>query len=354
MNDKNLSLELANPNKTDQPDDPVECLGRSFVNDTERRDYYLAILADKLKDPEFRKIEGFPIGADEDILNLSDPPYYTACPNPFIGDFISYYGRPYDSSEKYKREPYAADVSEGRNHPIYNAHSYHTKVPHRAIMRYILNFTKPGDVVLDSFGGSGMLGVAAQLCGSKDEVLSLGYLVDDNGGIKTHKDERTTAQVGGRYAVVNDLSPIATFIAKNFNNCFNNAKLQHSINGLIQEVEEKLGWLYSTVHNTHDIPQACDLLSKGDYAAAADVAKGRLNYVLWSDLFICTECAYENIFWEAGVDLINSKINDQFNCTKCSSLIKKSKAERVENTLFDQALNKAIKQSKTVPVAIGY
>src|SRR5690606_16264127 len=108
-----------------------------------------------------------------DILNLSDPPYYTACPNPFIADFIAHYGRPYDSSESYKCEPYAADVSEGRNHPIYLAHSYHTKVPHRAIMRYILNFTKPGDVVLDSFGGSGMLGVAAQLCGSKEEIASL-------------------------------------------------------------------------------------------------------------------------------------------------------------------------------------
>jgi hypothetical protein len=27
-----------------------------------------------LRDPEFRKIEGFPIGEDEDILALSDPP----------------------------------------------------------------------------------------------------------------------------------------------------------------------------------------------------------------------------------------------------------------------------------------
>jgi hypothetical protein len=29
-----------------------------------------------LKEPDFRKIEGFPIGDDEDILALSDPPYY--------------------------------------------------------------------------------------------------------------------------------------------------------------------------------------------------------------------------------------------------------------------------------------
>jgi hypothetical protein len=86
-------------------------------------------------DPEFRNIEGFPIGLDEDILALSDPPYYTACPNPFIADFIQHCGKPYDPNKPYSREPFAADVSEGKNDPIYNAHSYHTKVPHKAIMR---------------------------------------------------------------------------------------------------------------------------------------------------------------------------------------------------------------------------
>ena len=28
---------------------------------------------------------------DEDILALSDPPYYTACPNPFVRDFIAHW-----------------------------------------------------------------------------------------------------------------------------------------------------------------------------------------------------------------------------------------------------------------------
>ncbi len=58
------------------------------------------------------------------------------------------------------------DVSEGKNDPIYKAHSYHTKVPHMAIMPYILHYTEPGDIVLDGFCGSGMTGVAAQWCGS--------------------------------------------------------------------------------------------------------------------------------------------------------------------------------------------
>ncbi len=125
----------------DGHDKPVECLGMTFPNDDERRKHFLAILQEKLKDPEFRKIEGFPIGSDEDILALSDPPYYTACPNPFITDFIKHYGKPYDPSKPYSREPFAVDVSEGKMDPLYKAHSYHTKVPHLAIVPSILHYT---------------------------------------------------------------------------------------------------------------------------------------------------------------------------------------------------------------------
>jgi hypothetical protein len=68
---------------------PVTCLGITFENDEARRAHFTEELRKKLQDPEFRKTEGFPIGSDEDILNLSDPPYYTACPNPWIADFIA-------------------------------------------------------------------------------------------------------------------------------------------------------------------------------------------------------------------------------------------------------------------------
>ena len=87
-----------------------------------------------------RDIEGFPIARDEDIIALSDAPYYTACPNPFIEEFIQEKGVPYDeATDDYQRKPFASDVSEGKNDPIYNAHSYHTKVPYKAIMRYIFH-----------------------------------------------------------------------------------------------------------------------------------------------------------------------------------------------------------------------
>ena len=153
-------------------------------NDEARRAHFTQLLAEKLKDPEFRKIEGFPIGTDEAILELSDPPFYTACPNPWLNEFISLWESQKETSdEDYHREPFAADVSEGKNDPIYNAHSYHTKVPHKAIMRYILHYTEPGDIVFDGFCGTGMTGVAANMCGNKNAVESLGYKVNEFGDI---------------------------------------------------------------------------------------------------------------------------------------------------------------------------
>ena len=143
---------------------PVECFGMTFDSDDDRRDYFLARLKEKL--PDLRQRPDFPIGEDDDILRLSDPPYHTACPNPFLAEFVEHHGKPYDPDETYHREPFAVDVSVGKTDPLYKAHGYHTKVPHRAIVPSILHYTEPGDVVLDGFCGSGMTGVAAQWCGT--------------------------------------------------------------------------------------------------------------------------------------------------------------------------------------------
>ena len=73
--------------------------------------------------------------------------------------------RPFDpATDTYDRPPFAADIKEGKNDPIYNAHSYHTKVPPRSILPYLLHSTQPGRLVLDLFCGSGMTGVAVQMC----------------------------------------------------------------------------------------------------------------------------------------------------------------------------------------------
>jgi len=320
---------------------PVECLGQTFPSDKARRDHYLKLLAEKLKDPAFRKIEGFPLGSDEDILALSDPPYYTACPNPFIEEFVRHYGKSYDPSVSYSKEPFAADVSEGKNDPIYNAHSYHTKVPHKAIMRYILHYTQPGDVVFDGFCGTGMTGVAAQLCGDRSVVTSLGYRVETDGTIlePRQEDGKTTwkafSKIGARHAVLNDLSTAATFIAYNYNTQVDSLDFDAQAKRVLGEVEKKLGWMYETTHTD-------------------GVAKGRINYTVWSDVFTCPECAGEVVFWDAAVDQVGKQILDEFKCPHCSAQITKRSLDRAWTTLFDESIKQTVRQAKQVPVLINY
>jgi len=320
---------------------PVECLGQTFPSDQARREHYLKLLAEKLKDPEFRKIEGFPIGTDEDILALSDPPYYTACPNPFIEDFIEQYGKPYDPAVPYSKEPFAADVSEGKNDPIYNAHSYHTKVPHKAIMRYILHYTQPGDVVFDGFCGTGMTGVAAQLCGDRATVQSLGYRVEADGTILAQEEEdgkpvwKPFSKLGARRAILNDLSPAATFIAYNYNTPVDVHAFEQEAKRILAEVEAECGWMYETLH------------SDGK-------TKGRINYTIWSDVFTCPQCAGEVVFWNVAVDKEAGQVRDDFPCPHCSADLTKRSLERAWITKFDSSIQQTVKQAKQVPVIINY
>ena len=57
----------------DKKNKKVICLGIEFDSEEKRREYFREQLRKKL--PELKKLEGFPIGEDEDIIDLSDPPY---------------------------------------------------------------------------------------------------------------------------------------------------------------------------------------------------------------------------------------------------------------------------------------
>ena len=346
---------------------------------------YRRRLAEKLKDPEFRKIEGFPIGTDEAILALSDPPHYTACPNPFLGEWLAEHARPYDpATDDYHREPFAADVSEGKNDPIYNAHSYHTKVPHKAIMRYILHYTQPGDVVYDGFCGTGMTGVAAQLCGDKAQVESLGYVVAKDSGIwepdawsarqaldrgakNPHPhlvNPQAFSRLGARKAVLNDLSPAATFIAYNYNTPVDAAAFERDAKRVLAEVEAECGWMYTTLHGCTDAEVAA-WAKRLDKCATAEEARelveaipsalrGRINYTVWSDVFVCPECANDIVFWDAAVDRDNGAIRDAFTCPSCKSTTTKRTSQRRRRQEYDRLLVRALEVAVQVPVSINY
>ncbi|WP_291825965.1 DNA methyltransferase, partial [Marinobacter sp.] len=342
---------------------PVECLGRTFPSDQARREHFLKLLAKKLKDPEFRKIEGFPIGSDEAILELSDPPFYTACPNPFIDDFIRHYGKAYDSTAPYIKEPFFADVSEGKYDPLYKLHPYHTKVPHRAIMRYILQYTEPGDLVQDAFAGSGATGVAAQLCGNKAVVESLGYKVDSDGLIYRHEiiEEKESwipfSKLGARISILSDLSPVAGFISYIYNTPSDPISFQNDAKRALRTAEAKYGWMFQTAHGPTDdqIQLAVEEINTKD---TPDLEKfcivGRVNYTVWSDVFVCPECSGDVVFWNTAVDIEGGKVNDKFSCPSCAASLTKRSMERKWQKFMDPYLGRIVEQAVQVPVMINY
>lgn len=276
-----------------------------------------------------RGIEGFPIGSDEDIIALSDAPYYTACPNPFIGDFIKENGTQYDeATDNYHREPFTADVSEGKNDAFYMAHSYHTKVPYKAIMKYILHYTNPGDIVYDGFCGTGMTGVAAQMCASPDNDYKI-LIEKEMEGVKW----------GGRKSILSDLAPIAAFIASSYNKHTDMAKLQQSAQDILEECRNRFGWMFETHHS-----------GSGFLGYNA----GHINYIVWSHCAICPHCGEEFVLYDMMWNPQTKKMSDEFVCPKCLSKIKKNDCEKSMTTEIDELTGKIISVKKSVPVLINY
>jgi len=360
---------------------PLECLGLTFKDDEARRAYFLDKLRQgleelntKLSGVPFSTVEdavahmqriekwpmgdevrlremaermqhgapgqdmlqrwkdevGFPHGEIEDILRLSDPPNHTMCPNPFIADFIKYYGKPYDpSQDNYHREPFATDVSEGKNDPIYNAHSYFTKVPHKAIMRYILYYTEPEDIVLDGFAGSGMTGVAAQMCGNPDPEFRRTIEVEWEAA------GREPPKWGARRIVLNDLGPAPTFIAANYNLVLDLDAFEREARRVLKELERELGWMYETLH-------------------IDGKTKGRINYTVWSEIFACPECGGEVVFLEEALDQETKAVKDTFPCPHCNVELTKTKLERLYQTVMDPLLGRPVRYTQRRPVLINY
>jgi DNA modification methylase len=318
---------------------PVTCFGLTFKSDNERREYFREELRKKL--PELKTIEGFPIGSDEDIIALSDPPYYTACPNPWINDLIEVWEKEKISkyrrniNEEYQREPFAKDVSEGKSNAIYRSHTYHTKVPHRAIMHFLLHYTQPGDIVFDGFSGTGMTGVASNLCDNQKEIESMGYVIEDREIYEIENGQKIkVSSMGKRHAILNDLSPAASFISSNYNFTTPYKDFKDKISHIINNLETKYDWMYKTRH-------------QGEHY-------GKINAVVWSDVFICKNCTQDLIYWNEAIDHKLGKVKDEFPCPNCGANSTKKSLDKKWVTKIDYLTQKNVTQVEQVPVLISY
>lgn len=251
-------------------------------------------LAGRLDD--VRNRPGFPLGDDDAIVGLSLPPFHTACPNPYVTDWLA--ESPSSDEDREDPGPYVTDITVGKGNAFYKAHSYPTKVPHPAIMRFLLHYTKPGDVVLDGFAGSGSTGVAAQACGQPDAKTR-----------KAIEDEMGKVPWGYRRAVLSDLSPSASVIAAGLNLPVDAAAFDKASKDILDRFDAELGWMYETTH------------TNGEPA--------RIEYTVWSEVFTCPECGSPVVFYDVAYNPRTGRVEEPFKCPghDCGAELDKGRLE---------------------------
>lgn len=287
-------------------------------------------LARLLADPAYRAAGGCPAGDPASLLALSEPPAATACPNPFLADWLEQTAPAQRQAPEgpYAREPFAVDVSVGKTDALYRAHGYHTKVPHLAIVPSLLHYTEPGDVVLDGFCGSGMTGVAAQWCGTAPE--SYRRLLE----AEWRAEGRGAPRWGARRAIMNDLSPAATFIAANYTRPFDVRAFATAARAILDEVDAELGWMYETRHT--------------------DGRPARIEYTVWSEVFACPSCGADITFTDEALDAETKRVRDEFPCPSCGASLTKKRLDRQRVARADRATGDVVPTPKRRPVLISY
>lgn len=200
-----------------------------------------------------------------------------------------------EGSEAYRNgkveTPFEGNIRAGKNTYVYDAHTYHTKVPPEGIAKLIEYYTRPGETVLDPFCGSGMTGVAA------GEI--------------------------GRRVVISDLSPAATFIARNLNTPCDPKEYWKAVSQIIEEARELEAHLYGTPCHS------CGTMTS-------------MLYTVWSYGVLCPHCEGEFILWDVVRDekprVRDSKLLSEFDCPRCKTRL----------------IKKRLKRTTRYPVQIGY
>lgn len=204
---------------------------------------------------------------------------------------------------------------------FFNAFSYPTKISPESIAVYIASITKPGDVVLDTFGGSGSTGIAALLCEKPTErMLSIAKELD------------VSPVWGARNAIGYEIGTYGGFAAKTITNRLKEKDFKQSVNSFVKRAEEQLGKYY----------RAMDPNGK----------EGYIRHVIWSEIMICGTCRKEVSYFEVGVEKKPVKFNKSIKCPHCGNVSNVDEMEFAVEEYFDSVLGQTRNRKKRIPAWI--
>jgi DNA modification methylase len=150
-----------------------------------------------------------------------------------------------------------------RTDRIYNAHAYLTKVPIGAIRPFIHEFTKPGEVVVDPFAGSGMTGIAAAM--------------------------------EGRQARLSDISVLGQHIARGYLTEVSPSRFRKAAQDVVARARHQIGDLYTTQRHIDGQPV-------------------ELKRTVWSFTYACPSCSAPLVYFKRLRD--NGKTQPEC-CSQC-------------------------------------
>lgn len=216
---------------------------------------------------------------------------------------------------------YSKPLPSTRTGPLYNAFSYPTKISPEAIAVFIATHTKPGDTVLDAFGGSGTTGIAALLCDKPTPAMEV---IAKNLGVKP--------VWGPRKAVLHEIGVLGSFISKTLCNPPEPKRFSESVVEFCKKAQAEIGWMYSTV--------------------GPDGKPAVIRHAIWSDVLECPTCGAESTYWSAVVRRDPLRFSNDFICPGCDDCVRVAECSRSVEVVWDDLLQKSTQRRKRVLVQV--
>jgi 16S rRNA G966 N2-methylase RsmD len=219
------------------------------------------------------------------------------------------------------RNMYRRPMPSARTGAIYNAFSYATKIDAEAVAVFIASHTKPGDAVLDVFGGSGTTGIAARLCDRPtDRMRDLA------------RDAGVDPTWGPRKAVVYELSSIGTLLGQVMANPPDPSEFTTAAHHLLDAAVQSFGWAYA--------------------GTSPDSKAGRIRHVIWSEVLGTPCCGHQLTLWDAAIELDPLVFNTSFTCPACSARVDVADCPREMTTTVDPVTGEPVVQRDRRPVRV--
>jgi len=215
---------------------------------------------------------------------------------------------------------YNMDLPSKRGGLFYNTFAYPTKISPESIAVYIAAHTKPGDTVLDVFGGSGSTGIAALMCEHPTESMKM-----------LASKFKLKPEWGSRNAILYELGKYGAFASQVMADPPDQKLFTKTVKTLLETIDTELSF-YSTVD--------------------AEGKPGVVRHIIYSDIVLCSQCGEELTYYKGMVRYAPLRIDGEGICPHCGCKRKASDFLNVIEQVYDKLLDEFIQRRKRVPVKV--